>query len=120
MCQTPTMPSSETARYGDVWGPYYDELYSQVDIDAVGLLEELAGPERRLLELGVGTGRVALPLVQRGIRITGIDESEVMVEKLRQKPVETRSTSSSATSPKSPSTGPSRSHSWGSTPCSAS
>ena len=86
MCQTPTMPSSETARYGDVWGPYYDELYSQVDIDAVGLLEELAGPERRLLELGVGTGRVALPLVQRGIRITGIDESEVMVEKLRQKP----------------------------------
>ncbi len=71
--------------YGDVWGPYYDELFSQVDVNAVQLLEELSGPERRLLELGVGTGRVAVPLVKRGVKVTGIDESEVMVEKLRTK-----------------------------------
>lgn len=79
------MPDPERPLYGDVWGPYYDELFHQVDIDAVALLEELAGPQKRLLELGVGTGRVALPLVKRGVRVTGIDESEVMVEKLRGK-----------------------------------
>ena len=73
-------------KYGDVWGPYYDEFYREVDLNAVRLLEELAGPERRLLELGIGTGRVALPLVARGLRVVGVDESEAMVEKLRAKP----------------------------------
>lgn len=76
---------SEGALYGDVWGPYYDDLFSQVDINAVELLDELSGPEKRMLELGVGTGRVALPLAKRGVRITGVDESELMIEKLRQK-----------------------------------
>lgn len=71
--------------YGDVWGPFYDELFSQVDVNAIDLLEQFAGPGKRLLELGVGTGRVALPLIERGIRVTGIDESEVMVGKLRAK-----------------------------------
>jgi SAM-dependent methyltransferase len=38
------------------------------------------------LELGIGTGRIALPLSQRGIRVHGIDLSEAMVAKLRAKP----------------------------------
>jgi SAM-dependent methyltransferase len=38
------------------------------------------------LELGIGTGRIALPLAQRGIRVHGIDLSEAMVAKLRAKP----------------------------------
>jgi SAM-dependent methyltransferase len=38
------------------------------------------------LELGIGTGRIALPLAQRGIRIHGIDLSEAMVARLRAKP----------------------------------
>jgi SAM-dependent methyltransferase len=38
------------------------------------------------LELGIGTGRIALPLVQRGIRVHGIDLSEAMVARLRAKP----------------------------------
>jgi SAM-dependent methyltransferase len=38
------------------------------------------------LELGIGTGRIALPLSQRGVRVHGIDLSEAMVAKLREKP----------------------------------
>jgi SAM-dependent methyltransferase len=38
------------------------------------------------LELGVGTGRIALPLAQRGVRVHGIDLSEAMVARLRAKP----------------------------------
>ena len=38
------------------------------------------------LELGIGTGRIALPLAQRGIRVHGIDLSEAMVAKLLAKP----------------------------------
>jgi len=38
------------------------------------------------LEFGIGTGRVAIPLVQRGIQVHGIDLSEAMVGKLREKP----------------------------------
>ncbi len=39
-----------------------------------------------VLELGIGTGRIALPLVQRGIEVHGVDASEAMVAKLREKP----------------------------------
>ena len=40
----------------------------------------------RALELGIGTGRVALPLSQRGVRVHGIDLSPAMVAQLRAKP----------------------------------
>ncbi|WP_330458444.1 class I SAM-dependent methyltransferase [Streptomyces sp. NBC_00820] len=52
---------------------------------AVDLLAELAGGGRAL-ELGVGTGRIALPLARRGIEVHGIDMSRAMVERLRAKP----------------------------------
>jgi SAM-dependent methyltransferase len=52
---------------------------------AVELLAELAGPGRAL-EFAVGTGRVALPLAERGVEVHGIDLSSAMVERLRAKP----------------------------------
>src|SRR5919198_259769 len=52
---------------------------------AVDLLADLAG-RGAALELGIGTGRIALPLAQRGIRVHGIDLSEAMVARLRAKP----------------------------------
>ncbi|MFD9212200.1 class I SAM-dependent DNA methyltransferase [Streptomyces sp. NPDC087659] len=52
---------------------------------AVGLLAGLAG-DGRALELGVGTGRIALPLARRGIPVHGIDMSRAMVARLRAKP----------------------------------
>jgi SAM-dependent methyltransferase len=51
----------------------------------VDFLVELAG-DGSALELGIGTGRIALPLAQRGIRVHGIDLSEAMVARLRAKP----------------------------------
>jgi SAM-dependent methyltransferase len=52
---------------------------------AVDLLAELAGPGRAL-ELGIGTGRIAIPLAQRGVRVHGIELSQAMVARLRAKP----------------------------------
>jgi len=51
----------------------------------VDLLAGLAG-RGGALELGIGTGRVALPLAERGVRVAGIDSSEAMVARLRAKP----------------------------------
>ena len=53
--------------------------------EAVDFLASLAG-EGPALELAIGTGRLALPLVARGIPVDGIDLSPVMVERLRGKP----------------------------------
>ena len=51
----------------------------------VEFLVELAG-DGTALELGIGTGRIALPLTERGITVHGIDLSEAMVARLRAKP----------------------------------
>src|SRR5690348_13620274 len=52
---------------------------------AVDLLAELARGGAAL-ELGIGTGRIALPLADRGVQVHGIDLSEAMVARLRAKP----------------------------------
>jgi SAM-dependent methyltransferase len=51
----------------------------------VEMLAGLAG-DGRALELGIGTGRIALPLARRGVPVHGIDLSNAMVERLRAKP----------------------------------
>lgn len=51
----------------------------------VDFLADLAG-DGAVLEFGVGTGRVALPLSERGVRVHGIDLSPAMLEQLRAKP----------------------------------
>lgn len=68
----------------------YDESESEMfAADAiepvVDLLAELAG-DGRALELGIGTGRIALPLAQRGIEVHGIELSNAMVAQMRAKP----------------------------------
>jgi SAM-dependent methyltransferase len=70
------------ARYDEL----SDEMFAPSVVDpAVDFLAGLAG-EGDALEFGIGTGRVALPLAQRGVRVKGIDLSEAMVERLRAKP----------------------------------
>jgi SAM-dependent methyltransferase len=64
----------------------YDELDRREDtMDTVAFLEQLAGGGT-VLELAIGTGRVALPLAARGVRVDGVDLSPAMVAKLRAKP----------------------------------
>jgi SAM-dependent methyltransferase len=57
---------------------------SKVVAPVVDLLAELAG-NGRVLEFAIGTGRVALPLAQRAVRVEGIELSRPMVERLRAK-----------------------------------
>lgn len=52
---------------------------------AVRLLADLAG-DGAALEFGIGTGRIALPLSQRGVRVHGIDLSPAMIARLNAKP----------------------------------
>jgi SAM-dependent methyltransferase len=62
------------------------EMFDPTVVDAVvDLLAELAG-SGRALELGIGTGRIALPLGRRGVTVHGIDLSAAMVARLRAKP----------------------------------
>jgi SAM-dependent methyltransferase len=71
--------------YGDRIADVYDRWYIPDDTrEAVRFLAGLAGPGP-VLELGIGTGRIALPLARRGIRVRGIDASEAMVARLRAK-----------------------------------
>ncbi len=62
------------------------EMFDPSVVDAtVDVLAELAG-DGRALELGIGTGRIALPLAERGVPVHGIELSAAMVERLRSKP----------------------------------
>ena len=64
----------------------YDEISRRGDdVEAVSFLARLAG-NGPALELAIGTGRIALPLAARGVRVDGIDLSPAMVDKLRAKP----------------------------------
>jgi SAM-dependent methyltransferase len=76
------------AEYGDEWAAVYDRIpmRSQAETDeAVEALARLANGGR-VLEFGIGTGRLALPLAARGLEVHGIDASEAMVVQLRAKP----------------------------------
>jgi SAM-dependent methyltransferase len=79
-----------TDHFGERVAARYDESVADMfEPDAVDpvvdFLAELAG-DGAALELGVGTGRIALPLAERGVRVHGIDLSTAMVERLRAKP----------------------------------
>ena len=73
--------------YGDRIADVYDHFHTLPEDTeaAVGVLAELAG-DGPVLELAIGTGRLALPLAARGLEVHGIDASEGMVAKLREKP----------------------------------
>jgi SAM-dependent methyltransferase len=59
------------------------EMFAPAVVDAAAdVLAELAGGGRAL-ELGIGTGHIALPLAHRGVRVHGIDISRAMVARLR-------------------------------------
>lgn len=84
------MADYEHATYGDRIAAVYDQFHSHSPVtrftDAtVEFLASIAG-KRRVLELGIGTGRIAVPLAAKGLKVFGIDASEKMVEKMREKP----------------------------------
>jgi SAM-dependent methyltransferase len=72
--------------YGEEWAADYDQIHGEMDPAATAeTITELAAA-RPVLELAIGTGRIALPLKERGVDIHGVDISEAMVARLREKP----------------------------------
>jgi SAM-dependent methyltransferase len=73
-------------RIAESYEAKWPNLFEPAVIDpVVSFLADLAG-SGAALELGIGTGRIALPLSQRGVRVHGIDLSPAMIAQLRAKP----------------------------------
>ena len=88
ICCAFTVTEYGPSTYGDRVADVYDCMPQVLGRDtgrAVAALAELAG-RGPVLELGIGTGRLALPLAARGLAVHGIDASEQMINKLRAKP----------------------------------
>ena len=77
----PTDAGDQSRSYGAQFAGVYDRLFPAVTDTArtVRFLERLVGPGGSALELGVGTGRVAVPLAATGVRVTGLDSSAEML-----------------------------------------
>jgi hypothetical protein len=98
-CRRPPVAAADSACHsGPVATNYFDEdiaadydsdsgeMFEPAFVDAVvSFLAGLAG-DGDALELGIGTGRIAVPLSQRGVHVHGIDLSSAMVARLRAKP----------------------------------
>jgi SAM-dependent methyltransferase len=72
--------------YGDAFADVYDDWYADItDLPTtVAFVASLAGPTGSVLELGVGTGRLALPLAGSVANVVGIDSSAKMLDKLHE------------------------------------
>src|SRR5207302_8555241 len=79
------MERYDAATYGERIADVYDDTYPGYEEATIRLLVDLARGGR-VLELGIGTGRIALPLAAEGVEVHGSDASEAMVAKLRAKP----------------------------------
>ncbi|MCU1356681.1 MAG: putative methyltransferase [Acidimicrobiales bacterium] len=81
------MEGYDATTYGDRFADVYDDWYGDLtDADAcVALVAELAA-EGPVLELGVGTGRLAIPLAALGGAVVGVDSSASMLDRLSAKP----------------------------------
>ncbi len=90
------MEGFSASSYGDAVADFYDELLvpeshaiygtpGRETLDTIDFLSKhaLSGPA---LEVGIGTGRVALPLAERGVDVTGVEVSAKMIARLRDKP----------------------------------
>jgi SAM-dependent methyltransferase len=86
-----------TAERGEYEGFFGERVAASYDEDGTGMFDPavvtpvvdvLAGfaGHGRALELAIGTGRIALPLAERGVPVAGIDDSPAMVSRLRAKP----------------------------------
>ena len=84
------MPTRDVAAQFDQISAVYDETRDPLDPDTVDRLSDAlrASGVRSILEVGVGTGRVARPLLDRGFEVTGLDASAGMMERARAKGVD--------------------------------
>jgi SAM-dependent methyltransferase len=69
----------------DAIAEIYDSWSRSVTEDVPFYVEEARGAARRVVELGVGTGRIALPIARAGIPVVGVDNSERMLQVCRMR-----------------------------------
>ncbi|HEX6419931.1 MAG TPA: methyltransferase domain-containing protein [Acidimicrobiales bacterium] len=83
------MEGYRPSTYGDRFADVYDDWYHDVS-DVAATVERIAGlaaaRDGRVLELGAGSGRLALPLADRGLEVWAVDASAAMLARLRAKP----------------------------------
>jgi SAM-dependent methyltransferase len=72
-------------RRAEAYDRHHAVRFAEAEATAA-FLAGLVGGRGRVLELGIGTGRLALPLAGRGLQVSGVDASPAMVERLRAKP----------------------------------
>ena len=84
-CWRRGMDGFDARAYGADWAAVYDDVHEgMVDTDAtVAGLAELVGPAAAVLEYAAGTGRLAIPLAERGHDVVAVEISEPMLEQLR-------------------------------------
>ena len=71
-------------RYGESFADVYDDWYDDVsDAVATSTFVSAFGERQRIIELGVGTGRLSTPLAEAGHQVVGIDASMAMLAKFR-------------------------------------
>ena len=82
------MEGYDAATYGDRFADVYDDWYDDPTATEAAVAALTAGlpPGATVLELGVGTGRLALPLAAAGLAVTGVDASTAMLDRLAAKP----------------------------------
>ena len=69
----------------DPWADIYDAVYSYIRSDIPFYAQQAVESGGPVLELGIGTGRVAIPTAQLGIDVVGLDSSAAMLSKAREK-----------------------------------
>ncbi len=81
------MEGYEASTYGDRFAGVYDRWYGDItDTDAAVAQVAAVADGGAVLELAVGSGRLAVPLAERGIEVVGIDASLAMLDRLRARP----------------------------------
>jgi SAM-dependent methyltransferase len=78
------MDGYTSSSYGDAFADVYDLWYADVT-DATATARrmlQLAGTGGSVLELGVGTGRLAIPMADAGLSVVGVDSSRAMLDRL--------------------------------------
>ena len=69
----------------DAWADIYDSVFSYVNEDIPFYVDEATRSGGPVVELGCGTGRIALPIALNGIEVVGLDSSSLMLKRARQK-----------------------------------
>jgi SAM-dependent methyltransferase len=81
-------PGTYAAKVGADYDLLYpgDPLETEATVAALDALARSAAVGGSILEFGIGTGRLGLPLLERGLRVAGIEASETMIAQMRAKP----------------------------------